>query len=39
MDAKFSILARGRSDYHLAVLEAIFILARPLYFAAKRNSF
>ena len=27
-DAKFSILARGRSDYHLAVLEAIFILAR-----------
>ena len=27
-DAKFSILARGRSDYHLAVMEAIFILAR-----------
>ena len=27
-DSRFSILARARSDYHLAVLEAIFIVSR-----------
>ena len=27
-DAKFSVLARARSDYHLKILEAIFITSR-----------
>ena len=38
-DSMFSILAKGRSPFHLSALEATFIKLPTLFFADKKNLF